>query len=138
MQIRLGTVISALAMAFLIYAGMVTIVIRKIELLIPCGIQGTPTSTPPDDHSLLFFVGVNVCAFWLAGQIIFYLRRRSNRHREGFCAGCGKRLEMNILRCPLCGEKRPLFGSTEPLFPVIIKRPEKKQENEHRRHGLAF
>jgi hypothetical protein len=127
MQFRLGTYISTLAMAFLIYAGMVTIVIRKIELqiVIPCfGIQASQPPPTVQEHGIAFYGISNLCALWLAGHVILYIRRRTNRHRLGFCQCCGYRLTMDLHRCLRCGEKRPLFGSSESLFPVIM--PDRK------------
>lgn len=129
MQFRLGTYVSVLAVAFLTYAGMVTIVIKKIEVQIitPACVYSAvpPASSPVQEHGLGFFLLSNVCALWLAGHVILRFRRRTNRHRSGFCSGCGHRLTMDILRCPRCGEKRSIFGSLEPLFPVIMAPPQK-------------
>jgi uncharacterized paraquat-inducible protein A len=119
MRFRLGTYVSTLAVAFLFYAAMVTLIFEKISSLIEPGFGVNPAA-PVQDHGLAFFIGVNVCALWLAAQLTLRLCRRANRHRLGFCHGCGKRLTMEMNRCPLCGEKRALFGSTESLFPVIM------------------
>jgi hypothetical protein len=121
MKFRLGTFISTLAVAFLFYAAMTAVIFHKIETLIfRGGISGSKAAN--DDHRTAFIVAVNISVGWLALSIILTLRRRANRYRAGFCGGCGRRLALELIRCPQCGERRAGIGSTEPLFPVILPR----------------
>jgi hypothetical protein len=111
MRFQLGTLVTTLAMAFLIYAAATRIVFVKIEALIQPGMSGPPPAAAKND-GVLFVVAISATA---------WLRRRLNRGRDGFCGGCSRRAVATAIRCPRCGTRLPPRGTDEALFPVIFR-----------------
>ena len=132
MQFRIGTLVSTLAVAFLIYAAATRIIWVKIESMILVTDGQTSPRPMIANERLVYIVAVNVAALWVGGVGTLLLRRRLNRGRWGFCPGCGRRSSAESTRCYRCGTRSPPGGTNEPLFPVV--RPNGKR----RRLGYAM